>query len=172
MGTWEVDALCEVDLGALEFEGCPEIEVDGSGLTATGTMTFNSDGSASQDITLAGSFSFLLPEECLTFGDITVTCEQLDQLVKQDLEDSVAAGEPQDVSAIGCSGSSNCRCVSEMIPQNQVDVGTYTVTGNSVTTMDANGEGSSSEYCVDGDTLTLIDPGDSESASVTVVLSR
>jgi hypothetical protein len=148
------------------------MEVDGSGLTAEGTMTFGSDGTARQNITLAGRFTFVLPEECLTFEGITLTCEQLDQLVKQDLAESVAAGEPQDTSAVGCSGSSDCTCFSEIIPQDSVDNGTYTISGNSVTTSDANGEDSTSEYCVDGDTLTVIDPGDADSGAVTVVLSR
>ena len=149
VGEWTiVDTCLSATGGAMFGDFCPTATVDPSGLRMSGTGTYRADMTYSGNVTLSGSMAFVLPAACLTMGGITLTCAQIDQGVKQAQIDDP---DPS-IQSVSCSGSSSCRCTTEMVPQISTTSGTYTTSG---TTLVEDGT-SSSEYCVQGNELHIL----------------
>jgi len=112
-------------------------------VTASGTSTFNSDKTYKADLTESASETIVIPTSCLTMGSTTVTCAELGQYLAGAL-----MGDGGTSTTTNCATSgSNCNCA---IAANGTahSTGTYSVSGNSVTTTPTGGMAGTSDYCV------------------------
>jgi len=146
VGTWTITSSCVSASSSMSNSFCPSVTSSGSNLTIRGTVTYNADGTYSTNATIGGSITVYLPPSCLTTNGVTVTCDQLNQEF---------ASNPTAGITFTCSGSSGCSCVETIAAEASSATGTYTTTSAGVvTTTDADGSISQSDYCVKGTTMT------------------
>ena len=139
-GTWNIQGVC----GASEaFEGCEDAVIE-TDVNYDGTLTFNTDGTYAVASTTTGSATFKLPASCLSDSGLE-SCDQLEAFF----------GEGAD-----CTGTpaTSCDCnvpVDETINES----GAYTTSGPTVMLTPTDGDPTTSDYCVNGDTLTTREQG-------------
>ena len=155
-GTWELEKLClDVDpamFGAIDNPACSDfvqdvrVMADGMLTVTSDTLTFS--GTLDMDI------DFRFSDACLqaSAGDTTIkTNAQLCSSLQDGLEEGAQEPDAAITSATCSAGAAACNCTASAPPQTISSSGAYSVTGN--TLMDPDGE--TSEYCVQGDSLTL-----------------
>jgi hypothetical protein len=128
IGDWSFEDVCG-EATESPIEGCPEAASDYSGMSVTGTVAFEVNGSYSVSYDTAGDLVISLPRSCLPDA---LTCDAL-----------------SDDGSTCTPDGSNCRCVISLV--DHVDhVGEWETSG-SVVTLD----GEQSPFCVAGDSLEL-----------------
>jgi hypothetical protein len=152
VGSYSISAAC-YDNAALNLQiaDCPGATVKISSINVSGSASFTADLTYSVSETVTASASETIPASCLTTNGITLTCAQLDQAVQQLLIDQSGMFQ-----SIHCAGSGSCTCNFTLAPQVTSESGTYTTSGTTITTTDSAGGISSSEYCVQGNELHLV----------------
>jgi hypothetical protein len=147
------------------FVNCPTAQISSATAKFTGTVTYRADMTwCSDQTTMSGSATILLPASCLVSNGITVTCDQLNQRF---------AANPTPGVTFHCVGSSGCTCSETIAAMDASGSGTYTTAGGGVTQTSFDGTTNQANYCVMGNTLTLTpqsDPGQTRSGSL--VLSK
>jgi hypothetical protein len=149
VGTWNIAAGCAHVASSPNIMGCPDASTQNAMVVASGTSTFNADKTFTSDVTETASETVVLPTSCLTTGGMTVSCQTLGQVL------SSAVMSDAGTTTVSCNTSgSNCNCdLSGTI--RTMSMGTYTTSGNSITTT-SNGNMGTSEYCVSGTELHVI----------------
>jgi hypothetical protein len=136
VGTWQVTGLCasaEMALG----DACPDAMAS-LDLTLTGTATFSADGTSASNFTSGGSLSYTLPAACL--GGAT-SCDALSKPADADTGATVCSGD----------ASVSCTCVETQLDKTEMKTGTWTKSGNTLsTTDDADASMSTIDFCVNG----------------------
>jgi hypothetical protein len=154
VGTYNVSAAC-FDTAALSMNliaDCPGASANISGLSVSGSASFNADTTYSVTETISATVSETLPASCLMMNGVTITCAQLDQAIQMLLTQI-----PGTYQSAHCSGGSSCTCTFTLVPQTTSETGTYTTSGTTITTTDSTGSTSSSEYCVQGNELHMLE---------------
>lgn len=154
VGTWTFKAAC-VDASAASSVvtsamtggvSCSTAMVQDTDSKVSGSLSFKSDSTYQNDMTLTTTVNVLLPSECLKFQGITVTCGQLNQVV--------ASGAITGIDSFKCGAASGgCSC-AVVVTSKDTSSGTYTVAGNSVA-LSSSPQGGG-DYCVQGNELHLI----------------
>jgi hypothetical protein len=153
VGTWSVAASCASPAAPM-IPGCTTASVKDVSATASGTSTFNSDGTFTLDSTQSGMETLVIPNSCLSGA----SCSSLSAILSVGLGD---AG-----TTASCTGSSSeCDCTLGLPASTSKEMGNYTVSGNTLTTM-ANGTTTSADYCVQGNELHVISTATGNSAGV------
>ena len=162
-GTFTVETLCYPD-GEPSIppdDMCPEQTAELLSSDASGSITFESDGTYSSDLTTTIRYELTTPLSCL--GGMEAGCQAAEALL-------LAAG-----LSGGCSvEGENCVCDLSATGGGQ-DVGTFQTSGNAVTMTSAGGEVSTGEYCVEGGRLGyLTEDTDDEGNTIktNIVLTR
>ena len=154
VGNYSVSAAC-YDTAALNMMNviadCPGATVNISGLSVSGSGSFNADMTYSVMETISASVSEAIPASCLMMSGITLTCAQLDQAIQ-----TLLTQNPGTYQSAHCSGSSSCTCSFVLAAQTTTETGTYTTSGTTITTTDSTGTSSSSSYCVQGNELHML----------------
>lgn len=148
VGTWKLSDAC-ANSAALQSElsstSCPNMTASLSGVSPSGSITFNSNmtysiASAAIDVSL----DIGVPAGCLN-GE---SCAE------------VGAALAEELAGSSCSGTSSCTCnaseTSYLSPSStSSDSGTYTISGETIilTSSDANADTSTMDYCVQGGDL-------------------
>ncbi|HXU00602.1 MAG TPA: hypothetical protein VN903_06395 [Polyangia bacterium] len=148
VGSWTINGEC-VDTSSITMQvsgACPGVSIDASGIRITGNATFNADMTYTMNEMISASISESIPASCLRMNGVTVTCAQLDQAIQQEL-----TKQPGVFQSAHCSGLGSCTCTLVLNPQTMNETGTYTTSGMSIAL-----NGSTSEYCVQGNQLHLI----------------
>ena len=164
VGSWSVTNLCGADATGMQtgiLMNCPTSSATGmSG--ATGTLTFNGDSTYSAVLTSSGGGTDVFPKSCLNGA----TCAQIQQAIMSD-------PTAQDFSSITCTDDgTNCNCTFVLTPKMSNEVGTYSISGSTVTTTPTSGgTPGASVYCVNGTELAL-SPADPAAAKVVVVAQK
>jgi hypothetical protein len=149
VGNWTITSSCLS--GNISDVSCPGAIVDVSGLSIAGAASFNSDMTYTSQSTLSGSMKTTLPPACLMQGDLTLTCEQYQQLLMQVIPDPESP-----FSGFSCKTSgSNCDCTFTFKATPSSEQGTYATAGNVLTMTAADGSSEADDYCVSGDKLQL-----------------
>ena len=153
IGNWTISDACfntaalNMDLGM----SCPGATFNITGLSVSGSASFNADLTYTTTGTTSISVQETIPVSCLTSGGVTVTCEQLDQQLQQDI-----AANPSSLQTGHCTGSSSCTCTITSGPQTTSGTGTYTTSGTTLTITESDGSISSNGYCVQGNELHIV----------------
>jgi hypothetical protein len=146
VGTWTITSSCVSESGSMFDSQCPSATVRSSGLTITGSVTYNADGTYSLTSSTAGSLYITLPPSCLVSNGVTVTCDQLNQ---------VFLSNPTPGLTVNCTGSSSCACTETIANQTSSETGTYTTTAAGLLTDTPTGAtADQTDYCVKGTTMT------------------
>jgi hypothetical protein len=148
VGTWKVAAACANITSMPSNSQCPNESVQGASVTASGTSTFNSDLTFSLDLTESVSETLVVPMSCLTAGGTTVTCDDLSSTL------GAALGDGGVMTSCTTSGS-NCNCTIGLAGQSTHETGTYSVSGNSFSTI-VGGTTSTTDFCVQGNQLHVV----------------
>ena len=161
VGTWRVVTACVGGPSQQTISTCSEpLTSEIQNATYAGTVTFNSDSSYETNVTVSGNSIVTYPAACLPGG---LSCEQLNQSLRQ------APTTSDGVKGTGCAviGGGACRCsFSVQSPPHQT-LGSYSTSGNTVT-ISINGRSTTTEYCVQGNKLTLKQPETAPTGSGTI----
>ena len=169
VGTWNIANFCATgsSSSAAPPVGCSAQREQFNVVGISGTLTFNADGTYSETTTVTESVVLSVAMNCMADG-AAVSCSQLGQT-----ETSAADG-----AAVSCvANGSNCDCTLPPRTATLSGTGMYSTSGTLLTITPPSGSGSTSQYCVQGNTLSLVsttmgmDAG-TESASATFVLTR
>jgi hypothetical protein len=131
---------------------CPGASVNVSGVSASGSASFNADLTYTLTETMTVTATETIPPSCLTQGALTLTCAQVDQLLQQEV-----ATDPTTFQSAHCSGSSTCTCTFKTAAQTNTETGTYTISGTTLITTSSAGSVSSSAYCVKDNALHVME---------------
>ncbi|HXU83396.1 MAG TPA: hypothetical protein VN914_18515 [Polyangia bacterium] len=145
-GRYKISSYCAAAGGTQKVEGCEAgVGVDLSGVTFTGTMTFNADKTYQTDTVGSGTFSESFPASCL----MGVSCSQIAAFLQ---------GDPDFMSmfsSLMCTGTSNCTCSFTLKPQPEMTSGTYSTAGTTLTLTPTAGAPDSGGYCATPTQLVL-----------------
>lgn len=147
VGTWTITSSCVSESATMVDSQCPSATANSSGLSIRGTITYNADGSYTSTATASGSITVNLPQSCLTYNGVTLTCAQVTK---------AAQANPTAGVTLNCMGTSSCTCVETISAQTSTETGTYTTTTAGVLTQTpSGGTAAQDDYCVKGTTMTL-----------------
>jgi hypothetical protein len=143
-GTWRIARSCEKEL--LATFSCAGTVGDGSGLTETGTMTFNADNSYGTDTDLSGTLKVGYPAICLG----AQSCA--------DLAVNLKATLPAEYESIRCAATldGGCNCSFALEFRDLSERGIYSTDGSVLTQLRSNGVSLQLDYCAQGGSLTLV----------------
>ena len=145
VGIWKIVEAC-ASVSNYAPSACPNL-TEQPLLSASGTFTFNADGSYAISSTSSGSIQVGVPESCLGGS----TCDRLAGALSSALQ--ADAG----VTSTRCAASgSGCGCTLDLGTNTTNESGTYAVSGTTLTTTSAGGTGSG-DFCVQGNALHMID---------------
>lgn len=149
VGEWTIVEAC---IGEFSIDACPEAEVDYSGVTQSGTVVVLDDGTYSTSIQTMGQATALIPRTCFQGA----TCEQ------------VSMGSDE----LDCTGvGEDCDCTIDATSTDSEN-GTWTSSGNTLTTTASGGTPETVEYCVDGDSFKIHPEAGANEPDITIVMAR
>jgi hypothetical protein len=143
VGKWKILSYCGTT-SQTTSAGCAEpMTSDLGGMTVSGTFEYRADGTYTASMTLTGTERVTYPAACLT-----MTCDKLNESLQQVADAGVASY----TCAAAASGA--CTCSVTMAATIKPTQGTYSVS-DGVLTEGAAGSQSTSDYCVQGNGLTV-----------------
>ena len=128
---------------------------------ASGTVRFDAAGTYALDLAFGGSLNVNYPMSCL----VSFNCDDL----TAELQSEIAAGTYPVPSAtsVSCSGSSSCLC-HVAVSASRAESGTYATAGSLLVLTSSSGAITSKGFCVQGNTLHILDASTSASGQTTV----
>jgi hypothetical protein len=159
-GTWTVSACMQMMGGVVNTEGiglqlsCMSGPVTGT-MQVSGTFTFGADGMIMDNTTTVVEESFDLNPDCLVLSGTETTCPVIDGPLASVGFNMLTCADDTETGGCSCEGSRNQMGTVAFPTITAETTGTYTVEGNVLTTS-AFGTNTAYNYCVDGNTLTLI----------------
>jgi len=128
---------------------------------ASGTVRFDAAGTYALDLAFGGSLNVNYPMSCL----VSFNCDDL----TAELQSEIAAGTYPVPSAtsVSCSGSSSCLC-HVAVSASRAESGTYATAGSLLVLTASSGAITSKGFCVQGNTLHILDASTSASGQTTV----
>jgi Na+-transporting NADH:ubiquinone oxidoreductase subunit NqrF len=100
--------------------------------------------------TLSASGHATVPPTCLQTAGITLTCDQVDQLLQ-----ALIAANSIPVKSAHCAGSGSCECDVTLAPTTTNEMGTYATSGTTLTTTSSTSAVNSIGYCVQKNELHM-----------------
>jgi hypothetical protein len=160
VGSWSPVATCEKTpkMGAAASftiramnTTCPIQSLHNVQEAVSGSLLLGSDATYALSTDLSGSVDVLVPASCLSSSSCA--------MVSANLQAEIAAGLHPSVVSGSCSGSPDCVC-HEVFSLPQAEQGTYATSGNFLTFAATDGTTTTSQYCVRGNTLHLVNLGE------------
>jgi hypothetical protein len=156
VGTWQIVTACAPSSSAnAGLSVCPSATLSTTFSGASGTATFNADGTYSLSFSLTAAESYTIPQSCLSQNGTTATCS--------DVQGQFASGLGDGGASASCSASGGgCSCSVSAPATKLAESGTYTTSGNSLTNTPSGGSAEAAQYCVQGSTLHVQPSGSNE----------
>jgi len=163
VGTWAIIEVCNLTVTTPDPGICAGVQYAGSTLTETGTFTFRTDGTVTEDLTGTGMLHEVVPSSCF---DVLGTCAQIDANFQ------MAVGQGTYTSGSCASAASgSCECTAAFNTTATVS-GMYTTSGSTLTLMNTTNTSTSDSYCVQGSTLVISVPNTTGAPPAIYVLSK
>jgi hypothetical protein len=153
VGDWELVANCQSHAAMAAFASgfadqamssdCPAQSLRGAELRAAGSFLLRADSSYAVSLQFNAILDINIPASCLTSSSCAT--------VSANLQAEIAAGARPGVVSGSCAGSPDCLC-REVLLLPQSEEGTYATAGTVLTFTATNGEVSTFDYCVQGNT--------------------
>ena len=140
VGTWKVTDSCVSFAGDGSRSFCPRLPLS-LDLSVDGTVTYGADKTYQQTGTFTFEAELHFPTSCLTIAGTTMTCDQLATYER--------TTNPVYQSLTCRAESAGCACTGQSIDLPADESGTWTTSGN-VLTSTHDGKSESSPYCVTG----------------------
>jgi hypothetical protein len=162
VGSWKVTSSClTIDTSSMmPSSECPGQTTNVSDIGVSGNFTFNADQTFSSTGTASGKVNVTRPASCMTRNGVTITCAQLQQGIEANLDSQFSSASCTDQLGGGCS------CTFVIAPTTTTSSGTYTTADGVLTQMRFGSAPSSSDYCVEGSTMTVSPHTDSSMPSM------
>jgi hypothetical protein len=161
VGTWKVATACAQSTAptTVTTGSCTETTQVGQ-ISASGTATFNSDMTYTVSLSESADETVTVPTSCLA----GVTCDEL----QMDLGGAIKDDAGATMTTCTTSGSS-CSCDVSVMGQAITEMGTYTLSNNTVTTTSSTSTGTTGggQYCVQGNTLHILSAAMGSGATAT-----
>jgi hypothetical protein len=161
VGDWAIVSSCAgliASASSAALKGfCSQASFDASGLDLEGTISFKADGTYTASTTLSGSVAEILPKSCLTVRGVTLTCAQLNQVLRSAQVSGTAQAPTPSFTCSDASGG-GCACRTAVEQQNTTSSGRYGTSGT-VLTQTRGATIDQSDYCLDGSGLHLAPHG-------------
>lgn len=166
-GTWKLDSICWSGAATVAQQGACSITIALAVSSASGSMTFNTDGTYTSVRNEVYSATFGVGAACLSATGVTKTCPQEESALNASLP--VLAGVTY--SPFTCSPvlGGGCSCTVGITDSNYQESGTYTTVGSMLTETPSTGPSAGTPvpltYCVQGGSaLTIV--GSTQSVSM------
>ena len=172
LGTWKVTSSCFAAApGAFADMDCPTLKVDVSGLTVSGTDTFNADKTEQTNASYHGSITLTYPGSCLASSGSAPNCDLLTANVTAEL--SAPTNDTPFKSATCKASGGGCACTFSPEANAITTVDTYSTMGAVLTETDNKGKVTQSTYCVSGKMMIQhLDGTTNEGLSGTITLMK
>ena len=149
-GSWKVTSSCFFDNSLFGIDAtqiCPTATIDATASTVAGSATYDADMTYSMNVATTPIFTMTIPSSCFTSG---VTCADVGPLVMAD--------QTADVKTITCATSgTNCVCHVVSNTQTDMETGSYSTAGTTLTSGPSADNQEGDPYCVEGNQLHIID---------------
>jgi hypothetical protein len=142
-GTWNFTESCSAPI-SMPDPGCPT-STGSVTPSYSGYITFNSSGTYIRSLSVTGPLTLHLPKAC-----VDEACSSVATMLNN-------SGYYTGVTCTS-DGSGGCNCSGQMAGSAQVDQGTWSTSGNNVTTTPYSGYGLPAEtdgYCVSNNTIKI-----------------
>ena len=161
-GTWNLRSACV--FGKPSSTSCPSLSVSLEG-QVSGTLTFAANGTYAANIDETARATATYPASCLTG---VTECSALEATL----------GKPQSTTpsttSATCTGTpaTSCTCTITASFKDLLQDGTYTVSGNEMTMITADGKTLPKTYCVKGNQLSLSSANSDGTQGIVVGIRR
>jgi hypothetical protein len=134
-----------------------------SNIQVSGTFVFASDRSYSTSMLLSGTMNLTYAQTCLT--SFNLICAKIGATTTADAGISASCAS---------NAAGDCACTEDLNNVASKEQGTYSTSGNSLTMVKtgATKAPDPTEYCVQGNTLTMHSANSTSSATATLVATR
>lgn len=164
-GRYRISSYCSNLKATIKSAVCPAgLTVDVGSMSATGTFTFNADGTYQAEATLTGSIVESVPSSCLRQASPGSSCSQLGQ---QQLRVAGSA-----VLSSGCSGTETCACSFSLGNLHSLTNGTWSTNGAVLTITPSNQRSSRSQYCATASTVSLVSTSTTDTLGGSLVMEE
>jgi len=171
VGDWTFGSVCETSSGVAALEAtfanmaaaswCPSQTLVGVGPEASGSLLFDAAGNYTLDLVFGGTIDINFPAQCLA----GVSCADTTAGLQAQIDDGTF--QMPNVTSIACSGSSNCVCRAT-VDKPQYEAGTYVLSGGDVLFVATSGRATTKSYCVDGNTLHLLETSSGSAGQIVI----
>ena len=161
-GTWKITSYCLAGSVASTSSTC-SVTVAMSNIQVSGTLVFASDSTYSTSTVQSGTMNLTYAQSCLT--DSNLTCAKISATTKGDAGISLSCAS---------NAAGDCACAEDLNNVASNEKGTYSTSGNSLAMVKtgATKAPDPTEYCVQGNTLTIHSTSATSSGSATLVATR
>jgi hypothetical protein len=149
VGRWEFVSYCGSNVQQTSNGNCTTT-VERLTAAVTGTLEYRLDGTYSMSGTSSGTVRLTYSQACLTYGTLTITCDQFSQMLQ-----TQAAGADGGLTSASCASVTGgaCVCTFAVVGQPMAITGTYVTSGSVLTMVETSV--SQDDYCVQDDRLTV-----------------
>ena len=166
VGAWTITNACaNGSVTAAAGGSCPNEMEQIASLSASGTISFLADGTFSMATTTSISLGLTIPSTCLSQGGFTISCDAIP---------TALGGADAGVTTTCMTSGANCDCTLSQGATDSTGTGTYTTSSTTVTITpsdDAGGAPTTDSYCVQGNTLYLLQTSTSSDAGTTGIVT-
>jgi hypothetical protein len=153
-GTWKLASDCGVGTGTVDEQAGCTVYVSAAVSSASGTFTFNADGTYTAEASLSENDTFTFSSACFSSGGAAGTCAQVASALGTEV---MPTGPETTLSAWTCSPELEaCACGVSLQVSNDTASGTYSTAGNALTATPSTATATTTGYCVQGSNLYLI----------------
>jgi hypothetical protein len=128
---------------------CSTSTVSNGRFDVSGMLMFNPDMTYSASLSASVSFTWTLQTACLQGATCSAFNAALQSALQQNPNPSI--------QSFVCAGASACVCTFTSAMMTEQATGTYATSGTTLTRVASNGTTSSSDYCVQGNALHLVE---------------
>jgi hypothetical protein len=150
VGTWSVAHLCLGSMIPGASTACAGELVDASAVQETGTVTLSADLTYTSTVAITGTETITIPNSCLTNATVTITCDQLNQMLQQQQSSPGIAS-----ASCAAPGADACVCTYVFSGQTVSQTGVYATAGAKITLTPSGGAAATDDYCVEGSTMRI-----------------
>jgi hypothetical protein len=156
VGNWLVTSSCVQLMGTFSSSLCSTATAVAS-LRYSGQVSYTASMTYTLSSSASGTEAIEFPASC-----VTTTCDQIAQTVQ--------ASPPDGITSIHCSPAAGggCTCAATLSSESNMETGTYTLSGTSITTTSSVGGGETDSYCAVANHLDIIPDTGSPLSGITI----
>ena len=150
VGQWQITGAAVNESVAHPLGQCPGATATWTRFEATGTASFQADGTVVSTGSSEEAMRWEVPAACLG-----TTCAEFASSVTASMQEDL---DPGDVGSFTCTDAGDgCSCTLSVSYASSTDTDTYVVNGSQLSITEPDGDVVDLQYCVSGDSLVMRD---------------